>query len=234
MIVTKRAVKRQRVIIIGDSLAMPREGVPYESTYSGVLSKNMPDLEVINRAKRGNDAKKQSGIQSLFDDFEVFLPSVVIMQLGIVDCAPRVFGKKAGYIVSLLPNFIRSKLIAFFSEHRLFFTKHFPKTYVSKEQFKLGIERLLEMFSRQNTQVICISIAATTDSNNQKSFSFDKNISAYNAVQKELCEKYGFEYLDFYSVSKFTDYLLEDGIHINIKGHDYLANRLMCLLAKNS
>ncbi len=229
-----RLVEKKMVVIIGDSLAMPRDDVPYASTYGSIISANMPYLEVINRSSRGNDAKKQSSAQAIFDDCEVFQPSVVIMQIGIVDCAPRLFGKKTGYAISFLPNFIRSTLIDFFSKRRFFFTKYFPKTYVSKEAFKQGIERLLETFAQQNTQVICVSIAATTNANNEKSFSFDENINEYNAILKKLCEKYNNQYLDFYSITKSADYLLDDGIHIDIKGHAYLGDRLTCLLTNSS
>ena len=221
----------KRVVILGDSLAMPRpeENVHYEETYAYKLSQFI-DGEIICRASRSNTTLKQSGQQSLYDNLAVFEPHVVIIQLGIVDCSPRLFGRKQAFVLSKLPDFLRSMIINIFSKHRLLLTKIRPKVYVSQNIFEQSIDLLFKKISSLGSKAICISIASTNDRNNRRSYHFDENIKRYNSILQNRCHQFSFEYLDFYTATSENSFLLDDGIHINSSGHDFLTARISDLL----
>lgn len=228
-------LKTKRILVIGDSLAMPRveDGVTYESTYTYLLKKMFPMCEIICRAARGNDSKKQSSNQALYDDIEVFSPDVVIMHLGIVDCAPRLFSKKQAFVLKLLPYAITSRIIKFCSKYRYLITKLFPKVYVSKELFDSSLKKIFSAFEKINCSVICISIASTSEKNANKSFGIVENIKTYNEILKLHCLNTNSLYVNFYDETKNNDFLLDDGIHINIKGHEFLSLEISRLLSKD-
>ncbi len=224
--------KKQRLVVLGDSLSMPRIEclVSYEDTFAYKISENMTDWEIICRAVRANDTKKQSSKQSIYDDLIVFAPDVVILQLGIVDCAPRLFGKKQAFVLSILPKRVKSALVGFFAKHRLFFTKYLPKVYVNKRDFKQNLNVLFGEISNLNSKVICISIASTSKKNKCRSHGFDENINIYNDALKSKCSEFDYYFFDFYTATSNGDFLLDDGIHIDAAGHAYLAKKILYLL----
>ena len=83
-----------RIIILGNSLSIPRpdDQVDYVNTYPYILVKS--GYEVINRSRRINDIEIQSTEQNMLDDVDYLRPDYVVIHLGIVECAPRIFSKK--------------------------------------------------------------------------------------------------------------------------------------------
>lgn len=221
-----------RIVVIGDSLVMPRpaDDVPYEQTYVHRLVKQFADTEVICRAARANDSNKQAGQQAMHDDIEVYAPDIVIVQLGIVDCAPRLFSKKQAFALRLLPKFLSRGIVALASKYRLFFTKYFKQVYVPKAQFERNIDALFKSLNEASQQIICLSIASTNQRNKERSYGIDDNIKAYNDVLLSLCKRYDIDYVDVYSAASESDFILSDGIHINSDAHAFIANQIGSLI----
>jgi len=203
---------------------MPRDedGVLYELTYWSRLKNEFPEYDIISCATRANDSTKQASPQKIYDDLTLLRPAIVVMQLGIVDCAPRLFGKKEAFLMRFLPSKLKNLIINFCSARRFWLTKNFPKVYVDIHTFKRNCDKLFESFQNLGSRVICISVAATSNENNTKSFNFDNNIVEYNKVLREQCHKSVAEYVDFYADTKTGQFLLGDGIHINAEGHGFL------------
>ena len=92
------------VLCNGDSLGMPRENVKFESTWYYKLSNELlhSGFYFVNNFKRANT----TNFLNHGDALEYYSPNIVIVQLGIVDCAPRVY-KTNGIllkVVNKLPN----------------------------------------------------------------------------------------------------------------------------------
>ncbi|AEG18373.1 SGNH/GDSL hydrolase family protein [Methanobacterium paludis] len=224
------------VTVVGDSLSMvrPSEGIVYQDTYSFKLQKLLgSEFHVVQRSKRMNDFLSQS--YQLEDDVLNNGSNVVVFHIGIVDCAPRLFGKKRHFILNLFLQYPVIKnlaylLIKFKSRYRRFWTHYFPKTFVSESKFRERLEYIVnEIRKKTNSSIILINIADTTERNKFKSYDFEKNIKNYNEIIKEVVKKnYDIcNLLNFYDLTKNKEkLLLEDGIHISKKGHDILANSL--------
>lgn len=226
---------KSRIIIIGDSLSMPRleENISYENTYAYKLSQKKDEYDVICRSVRANDTRKQTSRQSIYDDLSVFNPDVVIVHLGIVDCAPRLFGKKEMFLLSLLPKKIQNIIISPLSRKRFLITKQRPKVYVKINEFKHNLSILVGEIKKHTNEIIFISIAATNRSNIERSYGIVKNIGDYNEVIKEECSRSDCIYLDFFDSTLSKKFIIDDGIHINEMGHDYLTERLSEILNKS-
>jgi hypothetical protein len=143
---------KKRIVILGDSLSMPRpnEGIILEYTYSYLLNKS---FEVINKSKRVNDTKLQILEQNILDDIDYLNPDIIIY-LGIVDCAPRLLSRNESRLINILPNKLRKIIINFLSKYRLFFTKLRNIQYVNMNSFKKNTELLLNLCIKKNNSYI--------------------------------------------------------------------------------
>lgn len=218
----------KRIVILGDSLSMPRpnEGIEYEDTYPYLLSKM--GYEVICRSKRANDTKIQTIEQNILDDVVYLKPNILIIHLGIVDCAPRLFSKFERKLLSLLPKIIRIPIINFFSKRRAFFTKIRQISYVNLKSYESNLEKLINRSKKIVEKIIIIKIKNTTNENDSRSFNFNKKIDKYNNVLDKLSKKYDGIFL--IDPNNFEDGLLNDGIHINKNMHKYIASEVQKIL----
>ncbi len=230
----------QRLVILGDSLGLPTgikntqtpDAIEYEETYPYLLQKLMPEWEIISTCKRSNRVDKQARQQWLFDDIIFYKPKVVVVHLGICDCAPRLFNRYESFILSNLPVSIRNPIITFFSGHRFFFTKHFRKVYVKKLPFKSHMEKIINTICKINSFPILVGIADTNKTNKQKSYNYDINIQKYNQILLKLSKKNNLAYINMHEEGDRI--LLPDGIHLNKEGCKLLANKIFQIVIKNS
>jgi lysophospholipase L1-like esterase len=214
----------KRIVIIGDSLAMPRpeEGVEYEDTYPYLLFKK--GYEVINRSRRANDIKIQTIEQNILDDVIYLKPDVLVIHLGIVDCAPRIFKRYEKRIINILPSLMKKLIINICSKYRYFITKYRKITYVNEREFEENIIKIIETAKSISKQIIIIKILNTLERNDKRSYNFNKNIQKYNKILEKIANKYNIELIDPNSFGK--NGLLKDGIHINKQMHQYLFNKI--------
>ena len=220
----------QRIILIGDSLLMPRpqQGLVYEDTYGYLALKTLKDYEVIIKGKYSNDTSIQSKPDVLKTEIEILNPDMVFIQLGIVDCAPRLFSKAEINILKKLPSFLRQGIVNFLSKRRRFFTKLFPKVYIKKVDFEKNMRNILESITACNAITAIINISRTSKENMFRSFNYENNITEYNEILFKLSREYNCQMVDLCSiVESEPSYLLPDGIHLSRQGHRRLADEIV-------
>lgn len=220
----------KRIILIGDSLLMPRprQDLTYEDTYGYLVFKALKDHEVIIKGKYSNDTSVQSKPNALKAEIEYLNPDIVFIQLGIVDCAPRLFSKIEKYALKILPSFLRQGIINFFSKRRRFFTKMFPKVYVKKESFEKNMRKILETIKICGATPVIINIAKTSEENESRSFNYDNNTIEYNKTLFKLSKEYGGQLIDFYNIIKTEPSCqLSDGVHLSKEGNHKLADEII-------
>jgi len=93
-----------KVLCIGDSLCLPGHLNKYEGTWFCKIKEQFPELDFISFFKRQlttdilvSMGGGESGVDKWLkgaDCLEAYLPDVIKLQLGIVDCAPRLFFRK--------------------------------------------------------------------------------------------------------------------------------------------
>lgn len=228
------------ITILGDSLSIPRSEVSYKNTYSFQLNELLSTkFTVVNRGRRNNTVVKQIEKENLFEDILYYKESkYFIMHLGVVDCAPRVFSQTERKLLALIrPRRIAHNIISFKSRHRYFLTKFFPKVYVSETLFRENLQLLIESIIEKTAsqKIFIINIADTNERNKSRSFGFEGNIQSYNSIISEvvISNKDKIQVVDLFTFTNNNpDSLLEDGIHLSKKAHDYLANNIFNKIRK--
>ena len=156
------------VLIVGDSMALPRPGVAYVATWPYLLGHGTgPSIHVLNRSRRAatTDLLHTEGGGGGRDDYprgadclESFSPDVSVIQLGIVDCAPRLIaqGSFESRLVQRLPKRLRDAYLAFIKRHR---RRSVDRAYVPLERFRGNVAAYMERCRRMGTRLVLVEIA---------------------------------------------------------------------------
>lgn len=205
-----------KVLLITDSLSLPRRHesgtVLWEDIYFNKLRKQFPDIEFILMAMGG------ATIEQLFLSLNYYKetkPDVVILQSGIVDCAPRALGQLEQQIVIKLKMF---RLVHPFTK---FFRKHRNLTYTSPKNFEATLLKIKNSFP--DKPFICIGILPGCEAYDKKVPGILKKIDLYNSILSK--------HSIFIDNSDFSrDGIISDFHHMNEKGHQEIFDKLVPLI----
>jgi len=183
--------KRERILIITDSVSMPRQYVDYEETWIYLFKNKFREFDVIDRPARGSTSMRlvQEGGGG-YDLLELYRPDRIILQQGLAECAPRLF-KKNGFeqkfINKYLPAKIRTDYIKAIKKRR---GRNPDFTDVSPEQFKYNIFNFAERCNKLNTKLAIIKILRPTDLFISKSPYVGRNIVLYNSIYEDAAKQF--------------------------------------------
>ena len=207
-------VDKKRVLIIGDSLALPRahpEHVRYDETWPEKLKKT-GKFDIVQLSLGGGT------IVDLFEQtsyYKHYNPEIVIIQSGIVDCAPRA-------LTQLELRFLLSnKLSRLFLSRLLpvnFLRAHRKITFVNKNKFGEFYKNVILQF--KGSKYILIGILPISSDYEKLVKGISKNQVEYNNIIKSLALKFKGNYVN-------TDLMPIDGImtdfhHLNSFGHTWI------------
>ena len=232
----------KRIVVLGDSLALPRkEGVDnlnWEETWPYLLERKLKlkfvEIEVINCSKRarlmttllGHDFKEHI----LFKD-----PEIVILQIGVVDCAPRIISLKEKAVLNhrLFPSFIRRKIIAYRKRNKREITKQTPlaKVYTPPRVFESALKqffsRVDQEYSIQKKRVIVLPILANIHFMQKSSPNYGDNVLHYNQILQQVSVNVKATFVNIaHSFNRDADNFCSDGYHLNEKGNRSIAEVL--------
>lgn len=230
----------QIVLVIGDSLACPRpwEGVGLRETYAYRLQEKLrSEYYVVNWAAGDNSSNRAASESFLRNFVRASDASYCIVQLGIVDCAPRLMSTMERVVIGItnrLPGMkaVNAAYIKFKARHRYKLTRWFPKTQVTLDQYRINMERLVdELLSLpEMKKVLLINTANAGHFLAEKSFGIDRNIRLFNeallAIANEKPERVVI--VDLYERTKeHPEWITSsDGHHILPTAHMWLANKI--------
>lgn len=206
-----------RVLIVADSLALPRDGVSYENTWPAMLAAAMPDVTCINRGMRLATTERlvAEGDRGT-DCLEWFQPDLVILQLGICDCAPRVLRRSTGAIVYRLPFGLGESISVLLERWR---GRKVSNCYVSIAEYERNLRRYLARASALGVPVLAIAIMPASILLTEKNPGIAAQIETYNAVLDRLAaELEGFWVLHALQGVTTADTFFADGLHLNGDG----------------
>lgn len=210
-----------RVLCIGDSLGMPRPGVDYSDTWFYKLSKEYDGVDFVYGFVRAlsSDSLKHP------DFCENYLPDVIICQLGIVDCSPRIINEKKWFWSSIINtvNRVRGGERVFWWLVKKFFKRNNPRrVFVTLNSFKKNLENyVLESIRSYGVKkIIFIKIATPHRKLRSTSPYMEENVKLYNNVFDELKKEYPntIEVVDSLCIQEESIFV-EDGYHVNGGGN---------------
>lgn len=210
-----------KIQILSDSLALPREipqKVYYEETYPAKLSK---DYTVAQYSKGAGTIKE------LFDQtfyYKMFCPDVVILQSGIVDCAPRPFTQFEEHFFTL--NFFTKGCKAILKR----LTKSWLRTlrkvaWTPPKKFRLYCEQFKKAYP--NIPILAIGILPPRAEYEKQAKGISKRIHEYNGI---LMDVFGENYIDTSDMP--DDGIMSDHHHMTSIGHQFVYDKIAERLSK--
>lgn len=214
-------MRNNKVLIITDSVSMPRPGIPYEDTWIYLLKKKYPELDIIDRPARGAISRRlvtEGGGGA--DLLETYMPGIVIIQLGLAECAPRLF-KKTGFeyyfMNKILSHTLRTRYINYIKKRR---PRKQELAEVSPDEFRRNLDLFMQRCTKCGSRVLYIKILRATDLYLSKSPEIQKSIDTYNAVLDEIDLKYdNFESISPVTNSIDVNSICLDELHITKEGN---------------
>jgi lysophospholipase L1-like esterase len=206
-----------RVLIIADSLAMPRDEVGYEHTWPALLAASIPSLIVVSRALRQSTTERLNGEGNRGADcLEFYRPDLAVLQLGICDCAPRVLGSWTAALVYPLPFGLGARLSAWLERLR---GRKVANCMVPLPAYERNMRAYLTRAAAQGVPVIAISVMPASRSLVSRNPLVVGQIAAYNAALDKLAREFDcLRVLHPFHGFVSVDELFVDGYHLNEAG----------------
>jgi lysophospholipase L1-like esterase len=207
-----------RALIISDSVALPRPGIIINQTWPEILKDRLGgDLKVYVDAARNRttDFLSHSGFNNL-ENYEIYEPDLVIINLGICDSSPRVWGgfERLNKILFKALNLNILKLLPKGVLKKLYSKKN---AIISKKTYLENIENYSKKASSRGSKVILINIACCE--NSLTNFYGIKNqANEYNEASCKLSLENLF-YVDLKDFNEKQENFIEDGYHLSVLGH---------------
>jgi hypothetical protein len=209
-----------RILVLTDSVSLPRKYkdgvVSFESTYPYQLQKKYQGRAIFYFFQMGGatiiDLTKQ------INYCKVFKPNIVILQSGIVDCAPRAFSRLE---IDLIKKW---RLFRFTKPLNRHFRKYRNLCYTSKLNYEKNIVKLFDVL--EVSKIYGISILPSNVEYEKILPNVTKNIIEYNDILKRLTH-----YIDVSEVQSEGG-IIEDHHHMNAIGHQVVFNKIVAELGK--
>lgn len=225
-----------KVLCIGDSLCLPRDGVKYEQTWIYKLKRRYASLDFICLFQRmlTTNCLKEQGNLTKGDLSTYYNPDFVILQLGICDCAPRYINDQKPFIKGFLQFMSLIGMNTFFWKVIKTIRKRKPEcVYVKPQVFRKNLLNYINILENINTKCcIIIKICTPSRSVQIKSPYLLQNVCEYNAIIDEIQENFP----DFVKVvnplHNGDEMLYVDGYHTNEAGAELVFNSISEVFSK--
>jgi acyl-CoA thioesterase-1 len=221
-----------KISIITDSLSLGR--IDYNKNNKDNVTifhyETWPNLlkfdNVYVNSKRERTTEFLLTDECKYECIDLVNPNTIIIQIGVVDCAPRVISRTEKKLMNkwFFPKFIRNHIIKNRSKNRSKLTQNYPlsKVYVDESKFINNLEDFIKQ--NQNIQIVIIPIVYDII-NLDKSFVL--NCMLYNNNIYDLCQYYyNCSLVNIDNMVHNDLYFCKDGYHLSIEGHKELANKL--------
>ncbi|MDY6326658.1 MAG: SGNH/GDSL hydrolase family protein [Bacteroidales bacterium] len=212
-----------KIQIFSDSLALPREipqKVFYEETYPAKLSENHILVQYSKGAGTINDLLDQTFY------YKMFCPDVVIIQCGIVDCAPRPFTQFEEHFFKL--NFFTKACKAILKRLTKNWLRNVRKVaWTSPDNFRLCCKQFVETYP--DIPIFAIGILPPRPEYENLAKGISKRILLYNSILEEVFGDC------FINTSNIPDEgIMSDHHHLTAIGHQFIYDKIIMQLSRIS
>jgi acyl-CoA thioesterase I len=222
----------------GDSLGMPRasEHISYRQTYAEMLCRRIEAMGTFHRVVLYNRSRGGIAIDRLLEDFQADSfyfgdrgGDLLIIQVGVVDCAPRPVSGLMRKGIGMLPTAAKERAIRFLHDHRAALLRRgmvFRKT--SPTTFAKAYAAWVRQATHEFKWVYAINIPPTNAHIEERSPGFGASVREYNSIILDVCRTArnpNVRVIDVHNkilnspegVSRYIND--RDGHHITINGH---------------
>lgn len=234
------------LLVYGDSLSMPRahEKIRCDQTYAELIRQwheaRHPDRRVClyNRAQGGTEiGVLYRAFQRDCEYFGKIGEKVLIMQCGVIDCAPRPIPWWLRNQISKLPSRVQKPISSFLHNNRtrilkLGFCWRATPPFIFKDIYRKWLRRAVKEFSR----VYVFTITPASVALEKHSPGLNKSIEAYNEYIRAIVKSLKADNLHLVEVHKLlvqdparfeTVINMKDGYHLTHEGHRLFYNQII-------
>lgn len=240
-------MKRLKLSIISDSVGMPRvtesETILYESSWPNLLNYellNSLNGRQIVTAYFGQRSRSIKSIKSAIQEAISFVqPEYCIVQVGIVDCAPRIFSELESKIINMrfVPKKMRDIIIKLRNRRRKYITASNPlrKVYTQPDPFAQLLHDFIIESKRAwpGVKIILVPIFGNYNVLELKSPGFRSNIQMYNDILLNEADNKTIIFLSNLVEAIGINCFCEDGYHLSSVGHATMASNLKNWIIKD-
>ena len=203
-----------KILILTDSLGLPRikpEVCSFEKTWPVLLKERYPNIHQVSIGSATTDT-----LLKQINYHKHFQPDIVVIQVGIVDCAPRFMSRLELEITKSLGLFGKALIKL---ANRKWIRNLRNITYVKQTKFKKNINSIQDAF---NCPVIFIGIIPATKEYEELLPGVSYKIQTYNSILEKKSNY-------FVKTNKISieGGLMTDHHHINTIGHEMLFERII-------
>ena len=200
-------------LIFTDSVALPRKydngKILWQETYIAKIKAQYTNYEIINISIGGASIKD---LRNQINYYMVLEPEIVLLQCGIVDAAPRAFGRLELEIIT------KMRLLRFTKPFVSFLRKYRAHHYASPKEFE---QKLIEFKNGLNPKrLIALSILPSCQEYEVQLPGITKYGAIYNAILKKHADS--FVVLDEIP----REGILSDYHHVNAIGQQFIFEQL--------
>lgn len=182
---------KKRALCISDSLGLPRDGVDYDQTWYSQLKSINQTFEFIPLFRR-NETTNCLATENYKEYLLWYTPNLVVLQLGICDCAPRYIRVSSLLykIVYRLPSCLKS---IFWKLYKCTHKRTIKNADVPPLLFEQNIDNYCQACQEYGLeQLVIIKIATPTQAMVASNPTIIEAIKLYNAILQDIAQKYQF------------------------------------------
>lgn len=211
----------ERLLILSDSLGLPRkdnlEEVSYEQTWPYLLKAH---FEVVHLGIGG--ATLDFLVEKSFY-YKNTKPSKIILQAGIVDCAPRTLSRREKALVENIP-FAGRLFFPVLKKYATFIRSKRNVTLTTKDCFRENLTLLKNYFP--GVPIFCLGILPASKMYEISLPGISSNIDLYNSILKD---KMGENFVSLAEIG--PEGVLIDQHHLSISGNVFVFEKIFTLIS---
>ncbi|MCX2745192.1 SGNH/GDSL hydrolase family protein [Mangrovivirga sp. M17] len=201
----------KRILVLTDSLGLPRElpeTCEFEDTWPYLLKEKFLVHQVSIGGGTINDLFRQVSYHKMFK------PDIVIIQSGIVDCAPRSLNHFELDFIKRVP-FISNIILKLIKKNSKILRKVRGVRYTPPKEFQKKLSQIKMILN--DSEIYPLSILPSSEDYEKKVPGITHSIAKYNSILKEL---YLDKFIDLNDIPR--EFIMSDSIHLNSKGQKYI------------
>jgi lysophospholipase L1-like esterase len=197
----------KRLLVLADSLSLPREQpehCSYDNTWPQLLKRNF----IVHQVSIGGATVKE--LLRQLEYHKAFQPDLVVIQSGIVDCAPRALSKLELEILSRY-KLTRKTILKFIQSRATRFRKLRSTSYTPVPAYRATLEAIVSKLP--GAQVFALSILPGNSAYEKLVPGIQTSIVKYNNVLQEVFKE---RYISLDDIDRTG--IMSDHIHLNEAG----------------
>lgn len=212
-------------LIITDSMGMPRDESRWDVCWPHLFMRAYPCNEYILRSVRYSTTQRlaMEGVDGK-ECLEWYCPDFSIIQLGICDCAPRLF-PKASYFKMLIDRCGGITQDIFYRYAESLLGRKQKNAWVNVVDFEDNIKSYFTRAVKNGVKVIVISIFPPGKNVTTRNPKIVQSVELYNDKLRNLCKLFGMYFVEPYVPLRSDNYTI-DGYHLNALGHNWLYEQI--------